>query len=43
MACVANSGMNFDTGSESLMSPLSTSIMTATVVMGFDIEASAKM
>ena len=40
---VPNSGMNFETGSASRMSPLSTSIMIATAVMGFDDEAKPKM
>ena len=38
-----NAGMNFDTGSLSRMSPLSTSIMMATDVTAFDIEAIRKI
>ena len=38
-----NSGMNFETGSPSRIFPSSTSIMTATAVMGLDMEASRKM
>jgi hypothetical protein len=35
--------MNFDTGSLSRTLPSSTSIITATPVMGFDMDASRKM
>jgi hypothetical protein len=35
--------MNRDTGSERRTSPLSTSIMIATAVIGFDEEANPKM
>jgi len=42
-AGAANSGMNFETGSDSRMSPLSTSIRIATAVIGFDDDAKPKI